>query len=201
MKGYRLVSGLVCIAISSYFVAREKERPEPELGSVMHEYTGMTLTSSTPENKSTQEMQRIGDAKPHALEENPSANSPVAELLPIEETPFLDPDVKSMAADQNDINRPTVNVGKFLDPNGESPPLSESDAGGMEQTSINVGEYLDPEAEPHEPLITNNGDSGNTHSNVGHYLDPDAEFPEALSVDPLDPLNKKNVGSFLEVDI
>lgn len=200
MKGHWFASGLACIAIGLYSATHEQEQPRPGVGSVIREQTGMTSTSSISENKSVQETQKIGDAKPHALKASASVNSPVVELLSIEETPFLDPDVKSIAANQNDINRPPVNVGKYLDANGEFPPLSESEsaASGIEQTSINVGEYLDPDHKANEPLVTNNGDSGNTHSDVGHYLDPDAEFPGSLSVDPL---NKKNVGSLLEVGI
>jgi hypothetical protein len=197
MKGYWLVSGLVCIAIGLYSTAHEKEQSVPDLGSASLELMGMTSTASTPEDPA-QEMRRITDSKPRAVEASVFANSSVAGLPPMDAAPFLDPDGKSIAVNQSDINRTPVNVGKYIDANDEFLPLSEGAAGGIEQTSINVGEYLDPDGEPHEPLVTNNGDSGNTHSDVGHYLDPDAESSEALSADPL---NQKNVGSLLEVGI
>jgi len=133
IKGCWLVSGLVCIAIDLYSATHEQEQPEPGLGSVIREHTGMTSTSSTPENISTQEMQRIGHAKPHALDASTSANSSVAGLPPMEATRFLEADAKSTAVnliDIIDINRTPANVGKYIDANGESPPLSESAASG-----------------------------------------------------------------------
>lgn len=197
MKGHWLVSALVCVAIGFYFVARDKGRAEPEVGSLTAEHTAMTETSSTADKKSAVEKRRIGDAKALTVQASPSASSPVAGLLPIEETPFLDPDVKSIAATKNDIRRSPVNVGKYLDPNGEYPALSANVTGGIEEASINVGEYLDPDGEPREPPVGNNEDSGNAHSDAGQYLDPDAQFPAS----GLDPLNQKNVGSLLEVGI
>jgi hypothetical protein len=48
----------------------------------------------------------------------------------MEATRFLDADAKSTAVNLIDINRTPTNVGKYIDANGESPPLSESAASG-----------------------------------------------------------------------
>ena len=172
MKGYWLIFGLVCIAMGLYFVAREKEQPAPELDIVV--------------------------PKSRSIEASALANSPVAKLLSRQATPFLDPDDHSIAANQDIVNRTPVNMGEHLDTNGERPPLSESSAANIGQTPSNVGENLDPDREPDEPLVANKWDSGNNRSEVGLNLNPDAKSADTLSVESLE---KKNVDTFLEVDI
>lgn len=93
IKGCWPVSDLACIAIGLYSATHEQEQPEPDLGSVIREHTGMTSSSSTPENISAQEMRRIIDVKPYALEASTSANSSVAGLPAMEATPYLEPEV------------------------------------------------------------------------------------------------------------
>lgn len=199
MKVLWLLSGLFCLAIGLALVAHENGASGPDPVSMSRERTGLASPSLAPENKTAQEKQNFAVQKPRVVEASVSPDSAVAGLPSAETTPFLDPDGESVPVSQIDINRTSLDVGEYLNVNIGSLPLSENNVSGIEQTSINTaGEYLDPDHKPHEPIAASNGDSANTHSDVGHYLDPETESPEALSVVPL---NQKNIGSFLEVDI
>lgn len=121
MKSHWYMSGFACLVIYLYFITCAKEQRKPELGSVIHEDKSMPYISSISENMSAQETQNTGDARPHSVDVSGPSNSPVAGSPSIEETPFLDPDLKSTAAKQNDINRTPINVGEYLDANGGSP--------------------------------------------------------------------------------
>jgi hypothetical protein len=203
--------GLVCLVTGWYFIAQEEEQSAPKLPWVSSEGVGVASTSSIhgaaddgrdsdnillETGDSPEQDREITDSGAFAVEANTGAAPPVAGP-PADQTPFLDPDVESVVINQSDINRTSVNVGKYLDPNGTSLPLSASDVKDVEETPINIGAYLNPDPKPHEPLITIGGESGTTQSQVGRYLDPDAEAPEAFSVEPEDP---KDAGPSLEVD-